>query len=139
MSQLPKPLFAPGDHVRYKTPNGDQYTVDICRVHHPKNADEGYRYDGLGFSNLPEASLVLVGRPQPAKPPLVPLLVPMVKDLTVRELLIIQFLPDCLTLAKRNNANPRVGKIDLMRCGIIMAGEYADLYLEARHKVGHVI
>lgn len=69
MSQMPEPLFEPGDHVRYTAPGGCQIGMKVGTVHHPSGTGDGYRYDGFEvdhpgsvyqITGAPETSLVLI-------------------------------------------------------------------------------
>lgn len=128
------PLFKVGDRVRTNY-FGEWYFGIITHVHPPTGPGEPYRYDFRGD----EPSFLVCNTNTGEQFELLTPLVPMAKDLTLRELLIIQFLPGCLTIAKRNNSHPQAARIDLMRCAIVVAGGYADLYLEARTKVGGAV
>lgn len=122
-----QPIFKDGDHVLF-TRVGGQVPGIVEAVYPPHQDHPHYTYDFISDRRRESFSARCVGDYLT----LIPDPIPMAKDLTLREHLIIQFLPTCLTIAKRNNSHPQAARIDLMRCAILLAGGYADLYLEAR-------
>lgn len=129
------PLFKIGDRVRANY-LGEWHVGTITDVHVPAGYEERYWYDFRG--DAPSVLVTNQIRPECFEllTPLVPTpLVPMAKDLTLRELLIIQFLPDAW-MENRMTSSDREA---VMRTCMGVAAGKADLYLEARTKVGGAV